>query len=553
MPRERVVERVLRVASGRVRYAAGVIAMAYSLLGFAHGAEAQRWPRVEPEEAAHARRDADFARATGLTAEQARTVFAQMMYPPHAPRARSVVDETRPDGTRNVFALLDFDPIAECRIEGNSTRECRERPPSLGVQSHILLVQIGPSGQVVRTAVDLAFGTAPRTGGLRRPSTLRLFSPAPGAARVAIVEGSVSAPAARNEYGEREPAEYIHDLYVWDGRHGRSYRVSSHIGDGSLGAVVIDDSAHRILRRSVRCEGACRCRLPRDMETEAAQIARMTGVCAPTEEAIELPAGFHLIDDDLDARTPRLTLEEALAARVPALVQSSGLSQAQAEQVVAARTTLDAPRFGRFVSHVSADGSRELYGIVQTPQFESCVYRQRGRSRYDAVRACAHEDATRGEVLYVRLGADGRVAESRLLWIGQSGVADIHLSQDAAGVFATIEEFQVSDHPGGRMVVHAAIFARGGQPAGREYVTYAIETCRCHDPAQNYAGELIARPAQEPFETLTRRRVACTEPCPCGPLPTAAADAHALIERRNTAENPACRPQEARLNPSTGR
>ncbi len=528
----------------------GAVLVLLAVQLIASTAAAQRWPRFEPEAAAHARRDADFARATGLTLDQARTVFAQMQYPPHAPRARAVVDETRGDGSRNVFALLDFDPITECRIEGGTVRECRARPQPLDVQSHIVLVQTDASGRVARTAVDLVFGIPARTGALRRPATLRLFAPAPGAASVAVVEGSLFTPASRDEYGGLVPAEYQHSLYVWDGRRGSTYPVSALSDRGNLGAVVVDTAGPRLVRRQVVCGGACPCRLPATLEAESAQLARFPATCTPTEQPIDLPPELRLIDDDLEARTPRLTREERLAERVPALVRSSGLSQTQAESVVSAHSTFDAPRFGRFVGHTAADGSRELYGVVETSAFESCVYGPRWRSLYDAVRGCAHESRTRGELLYVRLDPNGGIAESRLLYVGIHGVAELHLGRDANGVFAAALAVSVSDHPGGRMAVHEASFARRGRPAGVQILTFISEHSRSRDATQSYAGDVLVRPSEPPFVALTQRRVACTERCPCTALPTDLAEAHTIVEGRIAAEDPTCRPVESPLAPS---
>ena len=116
-------------------------------LGFPLTAHARKGPPRSEADAVE-RRVADLVTATGLSPDQATTVFAQLLDPPLAPAFLQVVDERRPDGTRNVFALMQVDYDLECRLVDDSGDCSTER----GREQDLLFVQVAPDGRIHRTA-----------------------------------------------------------------------------------------------------------------------------------------------------------------------------------------------------------------------------------------------------------------------------------------------------------------------------------------------------------------------------------------------------------------
>jgi hypothetical protein len=527
-----------------------LVAVAVVLVGIGP-AEAQRRRRPRNEEAALAQRVADLVAAAGLTEAQARSVFAQIRRPPLSPLVHSVVDERRLDGTRNVFGFLEVDGELECRLEGFDTpRECRERR---GGVLHVLFTQVAPDGRIARTAYATPFSHV--AGDRRqdhRPTTLRLFAPSPGAAKVVLVDGATANPRTRVIEGEVYPPSYDHEIWVWDGRRDRRYIVSQ-VGDPNdaglgqaLGAVNVDEVGRRLVASQVSCRDGCRCPMPMSMERETAALAtlaRQGAACAAQERALELPPSLRLVDDDLEAVTPRA----ALTNRWPALARAAGLGEPQATAIVRALRSNGfplAPRFGRFATHTAGDSTKHIWGVVGESPLEECAHRYaQDRSMYDAVRACADETGVQNRILYAQIGADGDVRAQTLTSVGhRNQVGELYLVRAGDAIVAAVDAWNVTPSAEGytSFYRHEVFFVPGS----------FVAIGQMADPPdhrdERYVGEVVARSAGGGLSTLHQRRAPCSRECPCAPFPSDPTRERAILTARANAADARCRPRPER-------
>ena len=535
------------VALRALGLAVAVVALAPSA---AH-AQARR-PRADTAESAHAQRDGELAAATGLTQAQAATVFQQIQRAPHAPRIHSVVAETRPDGARHVFGLMDVDGLTECRLDGYLTaRECR---PHTSSATFVFFTQLAPDGRITRTGYDLPFGS--QMLGARsqrhRPVALRLFAPSAGAPAIAVIDG-----VAVDRGGGGLPPSYDHALWIWNGRHGRDLgvsRVSRPVEFAeSLGAVTIDEAGHGLVLASVQCRDGCRCEMPGSLEAEASALARVVAGrargCSVSQRPLDLPPGSALVADDLDARAPRRPRDQARAARAGELARASGVTPAQAGAVVALLPELpDAPRFTRFLTHVAADRSVHVYGVVERLEIERCVYERSASTVYDAVRACAHEDATWTYLLYAGIAPDGTVSGARMGMLGTAPVIALHLVDDQGAGAVAVESAGAVEQAGGDLwYTHEVRYFRAGAPSGSDTASRVGSSSTAQMRGDLVIGEIVATPVRGARVSLAQRGAACSRACPCEPVPSTLTEARRVLASRASTRDAACQIREQAL------
>ena len=486
------------------------------------------------EVAAETRRAEALARAAQLTVVQARAVFAQILPAPFVPSIRAVTTDSRPDGTRNIFGLMDVDPRRECSTQGLRPGDCGNQ----GVQTWVFFTQVSADGRVLQTGYDVPFSIVSRGPSTTRAVGLRLFAPSsPSEPRVVLIDGVKSGRQS-----------YQHQIWIWDGRRGYGILGASSLmergpdsGGADLMSIALDEPGHRIVATSLECARACPCTVPRTPVDEAAQVARLVRAhpttCITRERVFPFPRGLRLIDEDLDARAPQGTESELAAAVVPDLVRASGLTRPQAEAVLTRlrSSSLFVPHFSRFVTTTNRDGSRVVHGLIETRQYDMCIVRRRERSLYDAARACAGEMLGSNMLVSIDVSASGEVTAARVTPTSGEPVA-IHLVRDATGAVTPVVESLPSRslqyNP--RAFDHRIEVMGGPDNRHREPITDA-----------HFVGELVARPAGGVFVTLIRRRTTCSAQCPCDPMPQSQAEEHAFLAAR--ASNAACPVEEAPL------
>lgn len=510
------------------------VTLVCAVLHLAAAAHAQPRPA---EVIAAARRADALARAAQLTDAQARSVFAQLEPAPLSPTIRAVSVDARPDGSRNIFGLMDVDPRRECAIRGLPAGACGRD----GTQTWVFFTQVSAAGEVEQTGFELSFAAAPRMASATRAVDLRLFAPSsPSEPRIALLDGVHTARQS-----------YEHQLWIWDGRRGYGVlgaRSLIELGPGSGGkklmSVAVDEPGRRLVVTSLDCESGCRCTVPRAPADEAAQLARLVrahpSACVPRERAFPFPRGLRLIDEDLDARAPSGAEAEVAAAVVPDLERASGLCRSQAEGVLARLRTahLFAPHFSHFVTVPRADGGRTVFGIIETRLYDSCVVRRRDRSLYDAARACAWNDLGSNLFVAIELSPSGEVTDARTTELSGEPVA-VHAARDSSGAVVPVVETLPSRTlvPSEHSFNHEAQLMRGSPADRAERISDA-----------HFVGELVARPVGSGLVTLLHRRTACSTQCPCEPMPQSQAEEHALLDARARAADPRCAVEEAPLS-----
>lgn len=511
-----------------------------------------------------AARDAALAAAASLSDAQAHSVFAQILEPLYAPRVVDVQTDVRPNGTRHVFALLEVDVFEECVLDMSqrvSTREARSVcRTERGSWRGIVLAQIDGAGRVFRTRFGLPFalpgGRSIAERQRMRPSTLRLFAPREGEPKVAIVDGEQSLGASRDPAGP-EPATFFHDVYAWDGDDGIVIRLGNvsqpnhpAVFDERLSSLQLEEEQHRIVRVDASCEDGCRCTRPTSLTQEASLLARAEAArdvaCRPTRTTLSWPEGIHLVDVDLDARTPTLTRDEALAARVPALMAAAAVSESTARAILAgAVSTLVAPVFGRSTRHDMSDHTSEIFVRLDRSEFLECVFAApAGVERYDRVRACAHRTETPMTYVYAHLGADGAlVAPATRLGNVDGFVAAGMLTPDPAGPAVWVMEGFSSQRVGNLppFFRHEVRTYRLGQFAHVAFIGETSGTPTSAHPAAAQLGELVF---DEAHGSALLRQARCTAACPCDPLPETVEAERAMLRARTDAAPRECRVRE---------
>ncbi len=496
-------------------------------------------PRAE--DAAKQRRVAALVKAADLTAPQAETFFRQLIDPPLAFGVEAVASETRPDGTRNVFLLLAVDLRANC-LSVHDPADCRGEDPAL---RQLFFVQLDPRGEVARTGRMTPFENA----GSRPdfvPRDLRLVPPRPGAASIALVEGTRLYPAEDIGGGHFDGPTWVHKAIAWNGRDAVSADLSE-LADGTgrlamerLGRVVTGEAGAGLVIAQVSCEAPCRCARPASAaaaEKELRRISKAPG-CSVTSTPFPWPEDFRLVDDDLAARTPRRTASEAAAATPGELAEATGLPQATAEAIWARVGPIRAPRFHGFGRWPLADGGEEVIGFVSEDRFLACVYVPTRGELHDAVRACAAESGESHGVLFARVGPGGDVTMTRRSVASTVLPRAIH--RTAPGRFA-IESvhFRAAARGKPAFLEHAlAWFGAEDRVRGTESISRLSGGERGLSSWEGSLGHLSVTPRGD-CVTLTVRRLLCQPDCPC-PAFTEDLDAvPALLVP--LASNPKCR------------
>lgn len=529
-------------------------------LGFPLTAHARKGPPRSEADAVE-RRVADLATATGLSPDQATTVFAQLLDPPLAPAFLQVVDERRPDGTRNVFARMQVDYDLECRLVDDSGDCSTER----GREQDLLFVQVAPDGRIHRTARTTPFTVLPDSGRqIERPVSLRLFAPRPGDPAIALVEGTDVSPPQTETGGHVEPATFTYKLALWNGRTRLEHELALAAPGGffaytdeRLATLVLAPDAHQITVRELSCEDGCRCDMPRDLARMRTQLDRLarTKTCHATERTLPLPPDLRLIDDDLDALIPRASRAEALAARPSALARAftnasgpPGLSLPEATALIDRFTTFGvSPAFAMAATHRGPDDARYLSVLVATSTQTECIYGPRHRSLYDAVRACADRTSSTHQILQARLAADGSIANASLRSASLGPPIALHvLGLGLVGVEAAHVTTNVVGH---HFYLHDVTFDREGSYVGLVQLGRLGDAPNERDKADRYLGELTVTTGPDGFVRLSQRRIPCSRACPCPVMPTDPAHERELVLQRTTHEDPRCRPAESAVTP----
>ncbi len=573
-------------------FPAFIVAMVLALPLVAWASGPHPRPRTEAE--ALSRRVSDLATFAGLTREQAETVFAQILEPPLAPVFLEFRDERRPEGTRNLFALVLVDPELECRLDGySSPSECRSAGSP---RVSLLFIQVAADGRINRTGYTTPFARpGPGHGSTQhtRPMVLHLFAPSPGAASIALVEASDLSPATSDvsmrfgttkdethrdrsdrsgepsrpfrgsgaaaradvstDYGgHRTPPAFSYALAFWNGRSAVTHDLAIVALGGdytinyeSLASLNIDHEQHRVLVTELSCEDGCRCDMPRSiaaMRKSLARLRKLGGKCQASERPLPLQADLRLVDDDLAARTPAANREQALAARAPALAAAASLAAEEAQAILNAQTAIGvAPTFVDFSTYRTPEGARHVAGLVATSPFTECVYRRDHRSIYDGVRACAHRDGSTYHLLQVHLGPDGALLHSRQGQVLLHKPIAIHrLGPDLVGVETA---FVTTNIVGGQFFSHEVIFSRADRYAGMSSLGRLGDSRQEVDRADRYLGELRVESLPSGFVALSYSRIECSRRCPCPTMPTNPEASREQTLARLTHADPDCRPR----------
>lgn len=525
-------------------------------------AEAQSRARatVESQRAtAVARRDAEFAAAASLTSAQAHTAFDQMRTPAYGPRWLDVRVDARPDGTRHVFAFVEIDRAAECVVASPRWLSLAEaRSDCRGVRGTyriVFLVQVDPRGRVFRTRLHVPFATpANRPDDVQqglRPVSMRLIAPAEGEHRIAIIEGERSLPASRGM--DAEPATFDHHVSLWAGDAETVLRLASvcqpnhpYVYDERLAALTLDEAGHRLVRVAASCEDGCRCSRPSTIAQEATQLARAAPAsnpdCRPTETTLPWPANAHLVDVDLDARTPTGTRDEALAAGTARTASVLSVSEETASRILGQTLPLTgAPQLGAARIHARSDGSREFFLTTERSDFLECVFELGvSTSRYDRVRACAHLTSVSTVFVYGELAPDGSLrgsAHGTRALTNVVATAVLAPSADAPAVwlFETFGTERVGTRPPFFRHVVEAMGAQGRTASAS--IGGTDGTPISAHPTAGRIGELVV----DPTGASALLRVAdCTEACPCDPLPETVEAERALLHAREASVGSRC-------------
>ncbi len=474
--------------------------------------------RREAIEASERRRNAAFAEATGLTGDQARTVYAQILAPPLAPELLDLVTRTRADGSKRLYLFMRHTAQADCVARGNSRRDCRD---SDRVWTHFLYVHVDAAGRVVRTAHHLPFDHNLD----RRPRELRfhLLDQDDGSDPLVLFEEPF---AGHDDADEQFLPKH---LEVYNGRTAqRVTRFHSRLSDAARRYVrLARDEQGQLVSESLACEAGCRCRPPRDPQDAArrfAQEARRRR-CDTVQTPYAVSTSLRFVRDDLDALTPPPS-DQVLAERRDGLKRAASFTAAQADAFLA-NHPYAIPSRARFTTGLRepspSGGFTQYLGLTYTT-FDRCVYQRRGRM-YDAVRACAHERGTRHKIYAAEVSRDGTVTRSREL--------------TAEPLMAA---YRVLDEQGD--IVIALVTGEGRSIAVRFYRGFdrVQGVLAFQVSGDRTLGRLNAHPVdgRPTVHRLTATKIVCSRACDCGEADQTDVDAVLSRASHSAASRRAC-------------